>query len=112
MILTILIPLWALAIAVILRDLDREQTARANAERNAALQHELDEATGQLVIWDTERRFRWAASRWRDYEAWRVRLREIEHARHIQALRLLWDGMCSHRGDPLEFCQKCRWWVA
>lgn len=21
-------------------------------------------------------------------------------------------GMCSHRGDPPEFCQKCRWWVA
>lgn len=88
-----LLILWALGIAVILRDLDREQTERMKAERKAKLQHELDEATGELVVWDETRRFHWALSRWRDYETWRVRFREAERIYHIRSRRALWDGV-------------------
>lgn len=84
---------WIAAVWIAVRDLDREQTARMKAERNLKLQHELDEATGELVIWDEARRFHWALSRWRDYEAWRVRFREAERIYHIRNRRLLWDGV-------------------
>ncbi len=88
-----LVILWFLIVAAAVRDLDREQTRRMKAERNAKLQRELNEATGELVTWDETRRFHWALSRWRDYEAWRVRFREAERIWHIRNRRLLWDGV-------------------
>lgn len=88
----LLLILWAAGIAVILRDLDREQTARMKAERKQALQIELLEVHASAKTEDAVKRFYLAQNRAADYQRWRVRFREAEHIRHIRQLRLLWDG--------------------
>lgn len=89
-----LLILWALGIAVILRDLDREQTAREKAA-NVVRPLSQDElaAWGLYRIQDAEKRARWAATRYQDQQLWEMRRHEAEHIRHIRQLRLMWDGV-------------------
>ena len=90
----VLLILWALGIAVILRDLDREQTAHRKAANVVRpLSHDELATWGLYLIQDAEKRARWASTRYQDQQAWEMRRHEAEHIRNIRQLRLLWDGV-------------------
>jgi hypothetical protein len=86
MILVVLLPLWALGLAVILRDLDREQAAR----KVRPLTQDEEAARALYRKRDRDRVQALRSTRYTEQQMWEARRNEAEHIKHVRELRLLW----------------------
>jgi predicted phage gp36 major capsid-like protein len=92
MILAVLALLWALGLAVILRDLDRKQSARMKAARKVRPLTRDEEAARDLYRKrDRDRVEALRSTRYAEQQMWEARRNEAEHIKHVRDLRLLWD---------------------
>lgn len=89
-----LLILWAAGIAVILRDLDQEQTRRRKAAQKVyPLSQDQEAAREHYRQRDRARVDAMRATRYQDQQAWEIRYQEACHIRHIRQFRLMWDGV-------------------
>jgi hypothetical protein len=101
MILAVLLPLWALGLAVILRDLDRERSARMKAARKVRPLTQDEEAARDLYRKrDRDRVHALRATRYADQQLWEMRRNEAEHIKHVRDLRLLWTERLGRTPEP------------
>jgi hypothetical protein len=97
MILAILALLWALGLALILRDLDRKQSARMKAARKVRPLTPDERAAQELYRKrDRDRVEALRSTRYAEQQAWEMRRHEAEHIKHVRDLSLLWDERVSH----------------
>jgi hypothetical protein len=101
MILVVLLPLWALGIAVLLRDLDRERSARMKAARKVRPLTQDEEAARALYRKrDRDRVHALRATRYADQQLWEMRRHEAEHIKYVRDLRLLWTERLGRTPEP------------
>jgi hypothetical protein len=97
MILVVLLPLWALGLAVLLRDLDRERSARMKAARKGRPLTQDEEAARDLYRKrDRDRVHDLRANHYADQQEWEMRRNEAEHIKHVRDLRMLRDERVPH----------------
>jgi hypothetical protein len=97
MIFVVLVPLWLLGLVVILRDLDRERSAREKAARKVRPLTQDEEAARELYRKrDRDRVHALRATRYADQQEWEMRRNEAEHIKHVRDLRKLWDERVPH----------------
>jgi hypothetical protein len=96
MILAVLLPLWALGLAVILRDIDRQQSARKVRPLTP------DEKAAQELYRkrDRDRVRALRSTRYAEQQLWEMRRHEAEHSKHVRDLRLLWTERLGRTPEP------------
>jgi ABC-type nickel/cobalt efflux system permease component RcnA len=103
MILVVLVLIWALGIAVILRDLDRERSAREKAARKVRPLTQDEEAARALYRKrDRDRVHALRATRYADQQLWEMRRHEAEHIKHVRDRRKLWTERLGRASEPSE----------
>jgi predicted phage gp36 major capsid-like protein len=101
MILAFLLPFLALGLAVILLDLDREQSARMKAARKVRPLTQDEEAARDLYRKrDRDRVQALRSNRYAEQQTWEMRRHEAEHSKHVRELRLLWAKRLGRTSEP------------
>jgi hypothetical protein len=101
MILAVLLPLWALGLAVILRDLDRERSARMKSARKVRPLTQDEKAARVLYRKrDRDRVQALRSTRYAEKQLWEMRRREAEHINHVRDFRLLWAERLGLTSEP------------
>jgi hypothetical protein len=96
MILAVLALLWALGLAVILRDIDRQQSAR----KVRPLTQDEEAARDLYRKRDRDRVEALRATRYAEQQAWEAHRHEAEHIKHVRDLRLLWAERLGRTSEP------------
>jgi hypothetical protein len=103
MIFVVLVLIWALGIAVILRDLDRERSAREKAARKVRPLTQDEEAARDLYRKrDRDRVHALRATRYADQQEWEMRRNEADHIKHVRDLRKLYAERTGRAPEPSE----------
>jgi hypothetical protein len=101
MIFVVLVPLWLLGLVVILRDLDRERSARMKAARKVRPLTQDEEAARDLYRKrDRDRVHALRATRYADQQEWEMRRNEAEHIKHVRDRRKLWIERLGCASEP------------
>jgi hypothetical protein len=101
MIFVVLVPLWLLGLVVILRDLDRERSAREKAARKVRPLTQDEEAARELYRKrDRDRVHALRATRYADQQEWEMRRNEAEHIKHVRDLRKLYAERTGRTPEP------------
>jgi hypothetical protein len=107
MIFVVLIPLWLLGLVVILRDLDRERTAREKAARKVQVRPLTQDEEAARDLYrkrDRDRVHALRATRYADQQEWEMRRNEADHIKHVRDLRKLYAERTGRTPEPSEDC--------